>query len=88
MAELKTKQTDASVSAFINGIEDCKRRADCEAMIALMQKVTGQAPQMWGESMVGFGAYDYTYASGHEGTWFLTGFSPRKRDFTVYNHKN
>jgi len=34
--------------------------------------------------MVGFGAYDYTYASGHEGTWFPTGFSPRKRDFTVY----
>ena len=84
MAELKTKQSNASVSSFVNGIEDASRRADCETILALMQKVTDNVPKMWGKSMVGFGEYHYTYASGHEGTWFLTGFSPRKRDLTVY----
>jgi len=39
---------------------------------------------MWGPSMVGFGSYHYKYASGREGDWFLVGFSPRKRDLTVY----
>jgi hypothetical protein len=39
---------------------------------------------MWGSSIVGYGRYRYRYASGREGEWFLTGFSPRKRELTVY----
>ena len=39
---------------------------------------------MWGTSIVGFGSYRYKYASGREGEWFLTGFSPRKRNLTLY----
>jgi hypothetical protein len=39
---------------------------------------------MWGNSIVGFGNYHYTYASGREGDWFLTGFSPRKQALTLY----
>lgn len=34
--------------------------------------------------MVGFGTYDYSYASGQSGSYFKIGFSPRKRDLTVY----
>jgi hypothetical protein len=49
-----------------------------------MQRVTGLKPEMWGTSMVGFGLYRYTYASGHSGEWFQVGFAPRKRDLTVY----
>jgi hypothetical protein len=50
----------------------------------LMRKVTGQAPKMWGASIVGFGSYHYVYASGREGDWFLAGFSPRKQALTIY----
>lgn len=49
-----------------------------------MKRATGAAPKMWGTSMVGFGSYHYTYRSGREGDWFVTGFSPRKRDLTIY----
>ena len=53
-------------------------------MLAMLEEITGEKAFMWGDSMVGFGSYDYTYASGNEGTWFRIGFSPRKRDLTVY----
>ncbi len=49
-----------------------------------MESATGASPQMWGGSIVGFGTYAYRYASGRSGTWFRTGFSPRKRALTLY----
>lgn len=39
---------------------------------------------MWGPSIVGFGAYHYTYESGHSGSICAIGFSPRKANFAVY----
>ena len=84
MAELKTKPTGASVAAFLQAVEDAERRRDCQAVAAMMQEATGAEPVMWGESIVGFGAYHYRYASGHEGDWFLIGFSPRKQNLTLY----
>ena len=84
MAELKTKKTEASVDDFIAGIADDQRRKDCKALLTIMKRVTKAPPKMWGASMVGFGSYHYTYASGREGDWFLAGFSPRKQDLTVY----
>lgn len=84
MAELKTKVTDESVAAFLAKVEDPARRADCEAVLAMMQHATGCAPKMWGASIVGFGKYAYKYASGRTGEWPVTGFSPRKNDLTLY----
>ena len=84
MAELKTKENDRSVEAFLAGIEDAQKQADCRALVAIMQDATGAAPRMWGESIVGFGHYHYKYASGREGDWFLTGFAPRKQNLTLY----
>ncbi len=84
MAELKTKKNQASVHEFIQAIEDPGRRKDCLALAALMQEVTQEPPAMWGASIVGFGSYHYKYASGREGDWFLVGFSPRKRNLTLY----
>jgi len=84
MAELKTKATDQSAEAFLAKVEDPSRRADCEAVLAMMQRATGCAPKMWGASIVGFGRYAYTYASGRTGEWPITGFSPRKNDLTLY----
>jgi len=84
MAELKTKPNDADVDAFIDAVEDEQRRADCRQVAALMAEVTGQPPVMWGTAIVGFGSYDYTYASGRTGTWAKVGFSPRKKNLTLY----
>lgn len=84
MAELKTKPTEQSVEEFINSIADDRRRAECLTVLELMKQVTGEEPQMWGDNIVGFGSYHYKYASGREGDWFLTGFSPRKQNLTLY----
>ncbi|MFN2442317.1 MAG: DUF1801 domain-containing protein [Thermoanaerobaculia bacterium] len=84
MAELKTKPSEADVAAFLAGIEDDGRRGDAAEILRLMKRITGEKPKMWGESIVGFGSYHYRYESGREGEWFLTGFSPRKRELTLY----
>jgi hypothetical protein len=84
MAELKTKPTDDSVDAFLAGIPDETRRKDCLTLLKIMKKVTRARPKMWGPSIVGFGSYHYKYESGREGDWFLVGFSPRKRDLSLY----
>ncbi len=82
--ELKTKKTAASVSAFLDAVEDDERRKDCKKLVQMMKRVTKAQPKMWGPSIVGFGDYHYVYESGREGDWFLAGFSPRKRDLTLY----
>jgi len=84
MAQNKTSQNDKSVDDFIDQIDDEKRRQDCFTILKLMKKITGSEPKMWGDSIVGFGDYHYKYASGREGDWFLTGFSPRKQNLTLY----
>ena len=84
MAELKTKPTQASVKEFLNQITDKERRDDCFAVAKIMEEITGEKPKMWGPSIVGFGSYHYKYASGHEGDWPLSAFSPRKKDLTLY----
>lgn len=84
MAELKTKKNEASVEKFLNAIKDGQTRKDCFEIAKMMQQSTKAAPKMWGASIVGFGEYHYKYASGREGDWMLTGFSPRKQNMTVY----
>jgi hypothetical protein len=84
MAELKTRQNDQDVTEFLSNVANDKRRADAFTVLQLMGEITGIEPAMWGSSIVGFGNYHYTYASGREGDWFLTGFSPRKQALTLY----
>lgn len=84
MAELKTKQTNASVKDFLDQISDEERRKDCFAVAKMMEEITGDKPKMWGPSIVGFGTAHYKYASGREGDWPIAAFSPRKRDLTIY----
>jgi hypothetical protein len=83
MAALKTKPNSASVARFLASLPD-ERRAECRALARIMQQATGRKPRMWGANVVGFGTYDYRYASGTEGTWFLTGFAPRRQNLTLY----
>ena len=84
MAELKTKVNDADVVGYLNSVADERKRQDCFAVLELMRRATGEEPRMWGDSIVGFGAYHYVYATGNSGDWLLTGFAPRAQNITLY----
>lgn len=84
MAELKTKANDGDVEAFLMGVPDAQKRSDSLVLLDMFRTVTGDAPKMWGTAIVGFGDSHYAYASGREGDWFITGFSPRKQNLTLY----
>ncbi|MEM6829238.1 MAG: DUF1801 domain-containing protein [Bacteroidota bacterium] len=84
MSGLKTKPTEQNVEAYINQIEPDWKRDDCRTLLSLLKRITGENPVMWGDSVVGFGSYHYKYKTGTEGDWYLTGFSPRKQNMTVY----
>ena len=84
MSELKTRATDANVEGFLDTIADDARRQDCVRVLEIMKSATGAEPRMWGPTIVGFGSYHFRYDTGREGDWFLTGFSPRKGNLTLY----
>lgn len=84
MSELKTKPNKQSVKNFLETVTDEQKRKDCYTILDLMNKITQSEPIMWGTSIVGFGNYHYTYASGREGDWFVCGFSPRKANISIY----
>ena len=84
MTELKTQPSKRSVREFLQTIDDMQRRQDCGVVAALMRRATGKRATLWGENIVGFGRYHYQHANGQQASWFVTGFSPRKRDLTIY----
>lgn len=84
MSDAKTRPTAANVTAFLDAKAEPARRGEADQLLALMRRVTGCEPQMWGPSIVGFGQYHYRYESGREGDAPLVGFSPRKADWSIY----
>jgi hypothetical protein len=84
MAENKTQPTVASVTAFLNNVQDKQLRNDCFALVKMMKAVSRKEPVMWGSAIVGFGIYHYVYESGREGDSVLIGFSPRKQNISIY----
>jgi len=84
-AEIKTKETDASVDEFLNGVGDEQQRTDAYKILKMMKTATGDEPKMWGASIVGFGNMVYTSpATGREVDWLKIGFSPRKGNLSLY----
>jgi hypothetical protein len=84
MASTKTKPTNVRVSNFVSQVENETRREDARTLVKLLGRVTGWKPKMWGPTIVGFGAYHYTYESGHSGSSCVIGFSPRKANLVFY----
>jgi hypothetical protein len=80
----KTQQTVSGPEAYFAAIIDPDRRADCEALAAMMAKATGEPAKMWGAGIVGFGSYHSTYESGREGDMCKLGFSSRKDAMALY----
>ena len=84
MAEIKTKENNASVKDFLDKVKDKERKKDCLEIMKIMKEVSGKKPKMWGSSLIGFGSHKYKYASGREVDWLLIGFSPRKDSISLY----
>lgn len=83
MSEQKTRPETGDVQAFLMAIEDPAKRSDSAILVEMMEAASGAPAVLWG-SMLGFGRYQYTYDSGHEGEAFLIGFAPRKAEFSLY----
>ena len=80
----KTKPTETSVNYYLASLQPDRKRDDALAISAMMRRVTGELPKMWGDSIVGFGDAHYKYDSGREGDWFLVGFALRKPNLVLY----
>ena len=84
MAQNKTTPAKVSPAAFIESVTSDQQRRDSKELMAMMRRITGEPPKMWGPTIVGFGTYRYAYASGREGEMCVTGFSPRKPSLVLY----
>jgi hypothetical protein len=80
----QTRETKASVTAFVDKIADASQRADAKILTKLMQDASGEKAAMWGPAIIGFGSYHYVYDSGREGDMPLIAFSPRKAGTVLY----
>jgi hypothetical protein len=79
LVEIKTKQTEASVDAFLDALADEQKREDARAVLKMMLKATGEKPKLWGPAIIGFGDKIYkSPATGREVKWFIMGFSPAR----------
>lgn len=83
MSSMATQPTNVSVESFLETVSD-QRRDEAHVLIALMQKISGEKPHMWGPSIIGFGSMHYKYDTGREGDMPVLAFSPRIASITVY----
>ena len=82
--EAKTRPTEVGVDDFLDAVPDAGRREDARKVRAMMERISGHEAKMWGPTIVGFGAYRYTYDSGHSGEMARIGFSPRAKEMVFY----
>ncbi len=88
MAKTKTIETEISVKEYLATISNDRKRGDCSLIVELISKHTGFEPKMWGTSIVGFGAYNYRYETGREGSAPLFGLAARANNIALYLSAN
>lgn len=86
MGEPKTRPTDTSVDVVFASVADARRRADAEAVCALMHGATGDQPAVWGTNIVGFGSVEVPQRRGPATPWPMIAFAPRKTELVLYLH--
>ncbi len=82
--KLVNSETEKSVPAFIDSVDNPVRQADARVLLDVFKEVTGKEPKIWGQKIIGYGKYSYQRKNGDEFEWFNTGFSPGKANMTVY----
>ncbi|AKK03874.1 DUF1801 domain-containing protein [Corynebacterium epidermidicanis] len=80
---MKTVPSPRTPDEVFAPLSDAKR-ADGEYLVSLFREVTGLPPVVWGAKIIGFGSYDYRYASGHTGTAAQLGFAVSERTISLY----
>lgn len=80
----KTVANSASVSDFINSIQDAAQKSDVKTLLGIFSEISNETPKMWGSSLIGFGEVRLTYASGRVVDWLKIGLSPRKGKISLY----
>ncbi len=80
----KTVPTGQNVADLLASIQPTRKAEEAHVLDRLFRETTGYAPVMWGPSIIGYGRYHYRYASGREGDFLATGFSPRKAAHSIY----
>ena len=83
MSEIKTRPNRKSVTKFIEAVENETRREDAKVLLEIFSRVTGRKPVMWGDSIIGFGSFEYS-TSKDTYDWMITGYSPRKQNLALY----
>ena len=83
MSEIKTRPNRKSVMKFIDSVENEARREDAKVLLEIFTRTTGRKAVMWGDSIIGFGSYEYS-TSNDTYDWMITGFSPRKQNLALY----
>ena len=83
MANENSSQSDSSVKDYIASLDE-QTVKDSQALIEMMQRISGHEPTMWNAGTIGFDTYHYKYESGREGDGHIIGFRPRKGKITVY----
>ena len=84
VAPAKTVPTSGSVTGFLDGVSDPQRRADCDTLVTMMTRATGEEARMWGSSIVGFGEVYCQGSGGRVSHAPRLGFSPRKTALSLY----
>ena len=83
----KTQPMTLDPSDYLDAIVDPQRQDDCREIHAIMERLSGETPKIWGNNlkngMVGFGDYHYVYESGREGDFFRTGYANRSASISV-----
>lgn len=72
------------VADFLDQVQPPRRHSEAARLDRLLREITGWGPVLWNGGMLGYGRYDYTYETGRTGTWFATGFAPRKAKLSIY----
>ena len=84
MSYLKTKENNYDVFKFLNAIDDFTKKEDCFQLLTKLENISGYKAKMWGNRIVGFGAFTYKTKAGKEGEWFLIGFTPNKDKISIH----
>ena len=75
---------DRAAKEIIDGIADETQQTDCVWLFNTLKEITKQPVRIWGKQMLGFGTYSYMQANGKKGEWFMSGFSPRSKNISIY----
>lgn len=60
------------------------RRAEADELLSIIGDISGEKPVVWAGRIIGFGEYEYRYATGHGGRAPLLAFATGPTKHTVY----